>query len=197
MPAVGADLDCIMDSFNRRKTELMHERKTDPAAAALEPSDDEVNLALDELDVSRESNLIGVLQEVQERFGYLPANALKEISRRTRIRLAKIHGVVSFYAQFYTKPRGKHTIRACRGTACHVKGANRVIGAIEKTLGIKEGETTPDMLFCFETVACLGACFLAPAMMIDNRYFGRLTPQRVVSVIKSYRVKEYEPVEID
>ena len=155
-----------------------------------EPSDDEVTLALDELDVSHESNLIGVLQEVQERFGYLPANALKEISRRTKIRLSKVHGVVSFYAQFYTEPRGKHTVRACRGTACHVKGAKRVIDTIEKTLGVKEGETTPDMLFCFETVACLGTCFLAPAMMIDNQYFGRLTPQRIVSVLKSYQAEE-------
>ncbi|HUU43400.1 MAG TPA: NAD(P)H-dependent oxidoreductase subunit E, partial [Planctomycetota bacterium] len=105
------------------------------------------------------------------------------------IRLARVYGVVSFYAQFYTEPRGRHTIRACRGTACHVKGADRIIDAVERTLGIADGETTPDMFFCLETVACLGACFLAPAMMIDNQYFGRLTPQRVQSVLESYRTK--------
>ena len=165
----------------------MTERNAVATAAA--PSGDEIRAFLDELHVSGASNLIGVLQAVQGRFGWLPAEALREISRRTRIRLARVYGVVSFYAQFYTEPRGRHTIRACRGTACHVKGADRIIDAVERTLGIADGETTPDMFFCLETVACLGACFLAPAMMIDNQYFGRLTPQRVQSVLESYRTK--------
>ena len=104
-----------------------------------------------------------------------------------KIPLSRIYGVVSFYAQFYTEPRGRHTILCCRGTACHVKGAARIMDTLEHELGIGEGETTPDMEFYLESVACLGTCFLAPAMMIDNQYFGRLTPQRVKSVLNSYR----------
>jgi NADH-quinone oxidoreductase subunit E len=155
--------------------------------AAADPSDAEVASLLDRLAVSPDSNLISLLQDVQEKFGYLPAPALHQISRRTRIPLSRIYGVLSFYAQFYTVPHGRHTIRCCRGTACHVKGAVRVLDAVERELGIHEGETTPDLMFYLETVACLGTCFLAPAMMIDNLYFGRLTPRRVQSIIQSHR----------
>ncbi len=142
---------------------------------------------LDDLRVSPHSNLIGVLQEVQECLGYLPAPALAEISRRTRIPLSRIWGVVTFYAQFYTQPRGRYTIRCCRGTACHVKSAARVLDAVKRELGIEEGETTPDMLFYLETVACLGTCFLAPAMMIGNTYYGLLNPQKIARILRSYR----------
>jgi NADH-quinone oxidoreductase subunit E len=134
-------------------------------------------------------NLIAILQAVQERFGYLPAEALEEIARRTRTPLSRVYGVVSFYAQLYTKPRGKHTVRCCRGTACHVKGASKVIDMIRRTLGIEDGQTTPDMLFYFESIACLGTCFLAPVMMIDDEYYGELTPQRVEQVLAGYRTR--------
>jgi len=147
----------------------------------------EVRRLLVDLQVSAHSNLIGVLQEVQERFGYLPAPALVEISRRARIPLSRIWGVVTFYAQFYTEPRGRHTIRCCRGTACHVKGAARVLDAVKRELAIAEGESTPDLLFYLETVACLGTCFLAPVMMIGNTYYGLLNPQKVARILRSYR----------
>jgi len=153
------------------------------------PPDAEIAAVLDELGVSLDSNLIGVLQDVQDHFGYLPPPALREVSRRTRIHLSRIYGVVSFYAQFYTEPRGRHTIRCCRGTACHVKGAGRILDAVQRELGIEEGETTPDMLFYLETVACLGTCFLAPVMMIDNTYYGRLTPRQIQSILRTYRTK--------
>jgi len=162
----------------------------DPQARVPAPSHDEIGLLLDDLSVSRASNLVGVLQAVQDRFGYLPRSALEQTSRRTRVPLSRVYGVVSFYAQFYTEPHGRHTIRCCRGTACHVKGAGRVLDAIQRELGIVEGETTPDLEFYLETVACLGTCFLAPAMMIDNQYFGRLTPQRAQSILRSYRATE-------
>jgi NADH-quinone oxidoreductase subunit E len=151
---------------------------------------DDVNALLDELGVTSDSNLITVLQQVQDRFGHLPREVLVGISSRTNIRLSRIYGVVSFYAQFYTEPHGKHTIRCCRGTACHVKGSPRVINAVEKYLGIKAGETTPDMMFYLEPVACLGACFLAPAMMIDGQYFGKLTPKRVETILRTYGAQE-------
>ena len=162
---------------------------TQRSLAAAGPSDAEIASALDRLAVSPASNLIAVLQEVQEKFGYLPAPALKEIGRRTRIPLSRVYGVLSFYAQFYTEPRGRHTVRACRGTACHVKGAGRVLDAVERELGIGEGETTPDLVFYLETVACLGTCFLAPVMMIDNGYFGNLAPESISAILGSYRSK--------
>jgi len=168
----------------------MQQMKAKTGDAAPGPSEAEVQALLAELRISPESNLIGVLQEVQARFGYLPPEALEAISRRTRIPLSRIYGVVSFYAQFYTEPHGRHTIRVCRGTACHVKGGGRVLQAIEEELGISEGESTPDLIFYLETVACLGTCFLAPVMMIDNQYFGDLTPQRTQSILRSYGTNE-------
>ena len=169
------------------------------SSTANNPTDKQVLQRLSELDLLREfqnssggsnSNLIGLLQKVQDSFGYLPPPALREISRRTGIRLSRIYGVVSFYAQFYTAPRGRHTVRCCRGTACHVKGAPKIIDAVRKTLNIDEGQTTSDMKFCLEGVACVGTCFLAPVMMIDNQYFGKLTPKRVESILQSYQAKE-------
>jgi NADH-quinone oxidoreductase subunit E len=154
------------------------------------PSDAEVRELLDTLDVSPRSNLIGLLQQVQDRFGYLPRPALAAISRRTRISLSRIYGVVTFYSQFYTEPRGRHTIRCCRGTACHVRGATQVFEALQRELGVGEGESTPDLLFYLETVACLGTCFLAPVMMVDNQYYGMLTPQKVNRILQSYRDDE-------
>ena len=162
---------------------------TEDALTLAGPSDAEITSLLDHLAVSPNSNLISLLQDVQEKFGYLPAPALKEISRRTRIPLSRIYGVLSFYAQFYTEPRGRHTVRCCRGTACHVRGAGRVLDAVEKELGVGEGETTPDLLFYLETVACLGTCFLAPVMMIDNGYFGNLAPESISAILGSYRSK--------
>jgi len=169
--------------------------ETGPAAL---PTRREVAAFLDELPglprepsrkASADSNLIAICQAVQERFGYLAADALEEIARRTRTPLSRLYGVVSFYAQLYTAPRGRHTVRCCRGTACHVKGSDRVIDMIRRTLGVDDGQTTPDMMFYFETIACLGTCFLAPAMMIDGEYYGRLTPQRVERILGGYRAR--------
>ena len=163
------------------------DQRAAPVSSDQGPPDNEIQSVLDPLNVSLDANLIGLLQNVQERFGYLPSAALAEISRRARIPLSRIYGVVSFYAQFYTAPHGRHTVRCCRGTACHVKGAGRILDTVRRTLGIDEGQTTADMQFYLETIACLGTCFLAPAMMIDNQYFGGLTPQRVHSVLGSYQ----------
>ena len=154
------------------------------------PTQEEIVALLEDLEVGPQSSLIGVLQDVQGRFGYLPPKALEEISRRTKVRLSRIYGVVTFYAQFYTEPRGRHTVLCCRGTACHVKGAARVLDAVKRVLGIEEGESTPDLEFYLETVACLGTCFLAPVMMIDDQYYGKLTPQRAETILKDYRTQK-------
>jgi len=167
----------------------MQEAHTTQGAAPPEASAAEIAELLDLLAVAPGCNLIGVLQRVQERLGYLPREALVAVGRRARVPLSRIYGIVTFYAQFYTEPRGRHTIRCCRGTACHVKGAQRVIETVERELGIKEGQTTPDMLFYLETVACLGTCFLAPVMMVDSNYYGVLTPQKIERVLRSYRTE--------
>jgi NADH:ubiquinone oxidoreductase subunit E len=102
------------------------------------------------------------------------------------IPLSRIFGVVTFYAQFYTTPRGRYTVRVCRGTACHVRGGKSVLKAVQQALGIGEGETTPDFKFTFETVACLGACALSPVLLVNKNYYGKLTPAKVEKVLKQY-----------
>lgn len=134
-----------------------------------------------------ESHLISILQQAQDAYDYLPAPVMDEISRLTKIPVSRIYGVATFYAQFYLKPRGRHIIRCCLGTACHVRGAPRVIEAVEKALDVKEGSSTADMKFYLQIVACLGMCFLAPGMMIDSEYYGGLNPQRVDKILKNYK----------
>ena len=131
--------------------------------------------------------LIPILQEVQALYGYLPEEALKIVSTGLKIPLSRVYGVVTFYAQFYLNPRGRHTVRVCRGTACHVRGGKNVLKATQQFLGVGENETTPDFKFTFETVACLGACALSPVLLVDKNYYGKLTPAKVEKVLKQYK----------
>lgn len=130
--------------------------------------------------------LIPVLQKAQEIYGYLPKPVLECIARELNIPIAEVFGVVTFYAQFHLNPRGKNIIRVCQGTACHVRGASAILSAISEKLGVKAGETTPDLTFTLETVACLGACGLAPVMMVNDETHGRLTPGAVSEILDSY-----------
>ena len=130
-------------------------------------------------------DLIPLLQRLQEAYGYLPGDLLHEVSARTGIPFSRMYGVVTFYAQFSTTPRGRHTVRVCSGTACHVKGSHAVREAILQEIGAESGATT-DVRFTFETVACLGTCFLAPVMMVDDEYFGSLTPATARAILKNY-----------
>jgi NADH-quinone oxidoreductase subunit E len=127
--------------------------------------------------------LIPILQDTQAQFRYLPAAAMREIARFLRLPESTVYGVSTFYAQFKLKPLGRCIIRVCRGTACHVRGASKVLAEIEKQLGIKAGETTPDLEYTLETVACIGACALAPTMTIDNETYGKMSPKRVTEVL--------------
>jgi NADH-quinone oxidoreductase subunit E len=127
--------------------------------------------------------LIPILQETQEKFRYLPAAAVKEIADFLHVSQSTVYGVATFYAQFKLTPLGKKVIRVCRGTACHVRGASKVLSEIEKRLGIKAGETTPDMEYTLETVACIGACALAPTMTIDSETFGKMSASKVAEVL--------------
>jgi NADH-quinone oxidoreductase subunit E len=134
---------------------------------------------------NKEGALIPILQKTQQEFGYLRREVLEEISKRTKIPLSKIYGVATFYAQFYLTKRGRNIIKVCRGTACHVKGGKSVKETVERILGISEGETTSDYKFTLETVACLGTCFLAPVMMINQSYYGKLTSKKVENILKN------------
>lgn len=131
-------------------------------------------------------SLIPILQKIQEAYGYLPAEILMEVSKLTGLPVSRMYGVATFYEQFHLEPRGRNTIKCCRGTACHVKGGREIAEAIERELGIEEGQTTEDMRFTFETVACLGTCFLAPVVMINNDYFGNVSASRIKTIIKRY-----------
>ena len=127
--------------------------------------------------------LIPILQETQEQFRYLPAAAMKEIARFLHMPESTVYGVSTFYAQFKLTPLGRKIIRVCRGTACHVRGASKVLSELESQLGIKAGETTDDLEYTLETVACIGACALAPTMTIDNETYGKMTTTRVAEVL--------------
>ena len=127
--------------------------------------------------------LIPILQETQEQFRYVPAVAMREIARFLHIPESAVYGVSTFYAQFKLTPLGKKVVRICRGTACHVRGAGKVLSEMEKQLGIKAGETTDDLEYTLETVACIGACALAPTMTIDSETYGKMSAKKVAEVL--------------
>jgi len=129
-------------------------------------------------------SLIPVLQKAQEVYGYLPPEVLRSISDRLGVSVTKVYGVVTFYSQFYLTPRGRHIIQQCDGTACHVRGAARLIETVEQELGITAGETTPDLKCTYEVVYCLGSCALAPMAIVDGQVARQLTPDKMRDIIK-------------
>lgn len=124
--------------------------------------------------------VIPILQRAQDAYGYLPKGILAAISEQTGIPLVQLYGVATFYAQFHLTRRGRHLVNVCDGTACHVRGAPRNIEAMEKSLGLKAGETSPDYKYTAEIVYCLGSCGLAPVAVVDGKVHGRLTPNNLV-----------------
>lgn len=139
--------------------------------------------------------LITMLQEIQEAYSYLPEEALNRLSREAGIPMSRIYAVVTFYTQFHLSPRGRQTVRVCRGTACHVRGGSLVLEAVERELGIRAGDTTPDLEYNLETVACIGACALAPAMVVNENTYGNLTPNQAAKAVKRNGGKEEQEVE--
>ena len=139
-----------------------------------------------EMHSGQKGALIPILQEIQAAYGYLPEETLKMVSRRVKVPLSRIYGVITFYAQFYLTPRGKHLIKACQGTACHVRGASQVLDNLSRELKVNPGGTTEDLSFSLETVACVGTCFLAPVIMINEDYYGKLTPKKAMDAVKKY-----------
>lgn len=126
--------------------------------------------------------LITALQKVQERLGYLPESAMAEVAKAMKLSRSEVYGVATFYNFFRLKPVGKHLVSVCRGTACHVRGGPRILEAVKKTLGIGEGQTTADLNYSLETVACVGACALAPNLVINTETYGKMTTKKVADV---------------
>jgi len=131
--------------------------------------------------------LIPVLQELQGELGYLPEPALETVAQRLVVPLSRVFGVATFYSQFSLKPRGKHLIRACLGTACHVRGAPQILEELARQLEVGEGGLSRDGLVSLEEVRCLGACALGPVVVVDGEYWGRMTPARVPALVRALR----------
>ena len=152
----------------------------------MEEQEMDLNPLYDVLDqyATEKGAVIPVLQKAQEIYGWLPPEVLKTIAKKMSVPLSQVYGVVTFYSQFYLQRRGRHIIRQCDGTACHVRGAAKIVDVVENYLGIKAGETTPDYKYTFEVVYCLGSCGLAPVAMIDDQVVGHLVPEKMVDLIE-------------
>ena len=131
--------------------------------------------------------LINILHKTQEAFGYLPAEVQRVIAKELNISEAKVYGVVTFYAFFTMKPRGKHKISVCMGTACYVRGAEKVVDELKKELNINVGEITSDGKFSLDCLRCVGACGLAPVMLIGDKVYGRIDPKDIKGILESYK----------
>lgn len=131
-------------------------------------------------------SLIGLLQDIQEAYGYLPQEQLAEVSQELDVPLSRLFSLATFYTSFRLEPMGKHHVCICVGTACHVRGASAIVDTLERELQIKSGETTEDMQFTVDTVNCLGACALAPLLVVDNQYHGKITQQKAKKLLKGY-----------
>jgi NADH-quinone oxidoreductase E subunit len=135
---------------------------------------------------SKRWSLIPLLQEIQETFGYVPPKTIEPIAESQGLFPSEVEGVATFYAGFSLEPKGRYVVRVCRGTACHVRGGKSILRLMQNELGLKEGETDEDYRFTLETVACLGACFLAPTMMVNRTYYGKLAPSKVRTILAEY-----------
>jgi len=146
------------------------------------------------IDANRDQQwgLIPLLQEIQERVGYVPPDAIEPIAEAMHLFPSQVQGVITFYAGFSLKPKGKYVVRVCRGTACHVKGSRSILRLMKKELDLEENETSQDYRFTLETVACLGACFLAPTMMVNRTYYGKLSPTKIGSLLAQFKKQEEE-----
>ncbi|MBE3121695.1 MAG: NADH-quinone oxidoreductase subunit NuoE [Thermoplasmata archaeon] len=149
----------------------------------------EIDEIIDDYD-GEKSALIQILLKIQEKNHWLPKPALLWVSERLNIPMSQILHIATFYKSFSLEPRGEHLVRVCLGTACHVRNGPKILEAAEQYLGIRSGETTPDMKFTLESVNCLGCCALGPVMIVDNEYHGKLTSSQVSDILSNYRIGE-------
>ncbi len=141
---------------------------------------------------TKKGNMIPLLQGTQAMYGYIPALAFEKLANETDLELSDMYGVATFYAQFRLHPVGKHIIKVCHGTACHVQNASKITESLQEALKVEDGATTEDRLFTLESVACLGCCSLAPVMMIGDNTYGKLTGAEAVKIVKNIRISEKE-----
>ena len=146
----------------------------------------EIN-AIIERYAGKESSILAILQDIQAKEKYLPKETLEHLGEQLHIPLSKIYRIATFFRAFSLMPRGRHEIIACLGTACHVRGGQRIVDQFTMELGIRSGETTPDRNFTLETVNCLGVCAAGPVVAIDGQYFGKMSPIKVEETIKKFR----------
>ncbi|MEW6387904.1 MAG: NAD(P)H-dependent oxidoreductase subunit E [Thermodesulfobacteriota bacterium] len=132
-------------------------------------------------------DLIPVLQDIQDTYSYLPKDELKVVAQRLQVPLTKVFSVATFYKMFSLVPKGRHQMRICLGTTCHLRGGQRLVDSVSNRLGVEVGYTTKDMQFSLDTVGCLGSCAQAPVMMIDDKYFARVTVDKVPKILKKYQ----------
>jgi len=169
---------------------MEHEHTSDNMGAHQEHSFEKVNEIIAQYKGQR-SALISILQKVQEEYRYLPEQILTYIATALDMSPATVYGVATFYAQFSLDPLGKYVIRVCDGTACHVRGSQSVLDAIRKKVGLADGQkTTKDLGFTVETVSCLGACGLAPVVMINDDVYGSMTPEAITEIIDTLQKRE-------
>ena len=133
--------------------------------------------------------LVSILQDVQSEFYYLPRDVIELVSQELAVPLSQVYGVATFFKAFSLKPRGRHLINVCLGTACHVRGATRILDKLQRDLDVMPGETTRDSRFTLETVNCVGACALGPMVIVDGKYHGQMVPGKVKAVLDKYREK--------
>jgi NADH-quinone oxidoreductase subunit E len=146
----------------------------------------EIDAIIDQYE-GRESSILAILQDIQAKEKYLPKETLEHLGEKLRIPLNKIYRIATFYRAFSLTPRGRHEVCVCIGTACHVRGAQRIADQINLELGIRSGETTRDQNFTLETVNCLGVCAAGPVVAIDGQYFGKMSPGKVEGTLKKFR----------
>ncbi len=134
--------------------------------------------------------LIPLLQKIQSEFGYIPPQSIPAMARSLGLFPSQVQGVISFYTQLYTQPRGRKVVRVCRGTACHVRGGKTILKLVKQRLGIEEGETSPDFEYTLETVACIGVCALAPNIVVNDRVHGHMNPKKVEQLVRNREDRE-------
>jgi len=138
------------------------------------------------------ANLIPVLQDIQDEFNYLPKDELKLVAGKLQVPLTQVYSVATFFKMFSLEPKGRHQIRVCLGTACHLRGGQRLVETVSRRLGVETGHATQDLQFSLETVGCLGSCAQAPLMMIDDKYFGRMAVDKVPKILKPYKNQDQD-----
>ena len=146
----------------------------------------QIDSIIDKYEAKKQA-LISVLQDIQAEYNWLPQEAIIEVAKKLNIPLIDVYGVATFFKQFSLKPRGKHIVTVCLGTACHVRGGPRIRDEVSRMLNVKPGETTKDRKFTLETVNCLGCCAIGPVVVMDNEYYGGVTTTKVKQMLKKYK----------